>query len=111
LKKAPGTPEIGTAGIIEGASPQHQGLVESSWELSRRLELDLTYRYVSSLPSQPVPSYSTGDARLAWRVTPRFEISFVGRNLLQPSHFEYQGDPGPLVGIKRSVYVKVTWTR
>ena len=111
LKKAPGTLELGTSATLEGSSPQHQGLVESSWELSKRLELDLTYRYVSSLPSLSVPSYSTGDARLAWRVTPRFEISFVGRDLLQPWHFEYPEGAGPPVGIKRSAYVKFTWTR
>jgi iron complex outermembrane receptor protein len=111
LKKAPGTLELGTAPIIEGSSPQHQGRVESYFDLTKKLELDLTYRYVSSLPSQGVPSYSTGDARLAWRVKPQFEMAFIGRNLLQPSHFEYQGDPGPLVGIKRSAYVKFTWMK
>jgi len=111
LKKAPNTLEIGTASQIEGGSPQHQGLVESSWELSKKLELDLTYRFVGSLPSQAVPAYSTGDARLAWRVNPQFEISFVGRDLLQPWHAEYLGDPGGLVGIKRSAYLKLSWTR
>ena len=35
----------------------------------------------------------------------------AGRNLLQPSHFEAAGDPGPLVGIKRSAYVKLTWSK
>lgn len=111
LKKAPGTAEIGTAPQIEGASPQHQGLFESSWELTRKLELDLTYRYVGALPSQAVPSYSTGDARFAWRVSRQLEVSAVGRNLLQPWHFEYLGDPGSLVGIKRSGYLSLTWTR
>jgi iron complex outermembrane receptor protein len=111
LKKAPGTLELGTAPQIEGASPQHQGQVESSWELSRKLDLDLTYRYVGSLPSQAVPAYSTGDARLAWRVTRQLQVSLVGRNLLQPWHFEYLGDPGALVGIKRSAFIDLTWTR
>lgn len=111
LKKAPGTAELGTASQIEGASPQHQGQVQSSWELSRKLELDLTYRYVGSLPSQGVPSYSTGDARFAWRVSRQLEVSLVGRNLLQAQHFEYLGDPGPLVDIKRSGYLSLTFTR
>jgi iron complex outermembrane receptor protein len=111
LKKAPNTPEIGSAAQIEGGSPQHQGQVESSLDLSRRLQLDLTYRYVGALPSQPVPAYSTGDARLAWKVTPQLEVAFVGRNLLQPWHAEYLGDPGPVVGIRRSGYIKVTWSR
>jgi hypothetical protein len=37
------------------------------------------------------------------------ELALVGENLLQPYHFEFGGDPGALVGIKRSAYAKVTW--
>jgi iron complex outermembrane receptor protein len=66
---------------------------------------------VSALTAQSVPSYSTGDARLAWRFRPQFELSLVGRNLLQPYHFEYAGDPGPLVGIRRSGYLSLAWTK
>jgi iron complex outermembrane receptor protein len=62
-------------------------------------------------PSQQVPSYSTGDVRLASRFTPAIELALVGRTLLQPQHFEYLGDPGGLVGVKRNAYVKLTWTR
>ena len=75
------------------------------------LQLDLTYRYVSALPGQMVPAYSTGDARFGWRFSRQLELSLVGQNLLQPSHSEDGGDPGPLVGIKRSAYVKLTWSR
>jgi hypothetical protein len=73
--------------------------------------LDLIFRYVSALPGQQVRAYSTGDARFGWRFNRELELSFVGRNLLQPSHDEYAGDPGPLVAIKRSAYVKLTWSR
>ena len=75
------------------------------------VQLDLTYRYVSALPGQLVPAYSTGDGRIAWRFNRQFELSFAGRNLLQPSHVEYGSDPGPLVGIRRSAYARVTWIR
>jgi hypothetical protein len=36
-------------------------------------------------------------------------MSFVGQNLLQPRHAECGGDDGPLVGIKRAFYGKVTF--
>ena len=111
LTAAPGTPEVGTARNIERSSPHHQGSVESAFDLSNRLELDLDYRYVSALGAMSIPSYSTGDARFSWKFSRELALSVVGRNLLQPHHFEFQGDPGPLVGIRRSGYLSMTWMR
>jgi iron complex outermembrane receptor protein len=56
-----------------------------------------------------VGSYSTADVHLAWRATRQMEFSVVGENLIQPHHAEFGGNPGPLVGIKRSVYAQITW--
>ena len=53
----------------------------------------MTYRYVSALPGQMGPAYSTGDVRVAWKFNGQLEFSVAGRNLLQPSHYEYGGDP------------------
>ncbi len=113
LTKASGTPEIGTAPIIEGSSPRHQVSIESSLDISKSFQLDLTYRHVSALPglTPPVPAYSTGDARFSWRLARQLELFIVGRNLFQPYHFEYAGDPGPLIGIRRSGYLGMTWTK
>jgi iron complex outermembrane receptor protein len=110
LEKAPGSGDIGTAPTIVGSSPAHQVDVRSSIDFKKSFQFDLAYRYVSALPGELVPAYSTGDARLAWRRGP-VELSLVGQNLLQPWHFEANGDPGPLVAIKRSVYAKIAWTR
>lgn len=110
LGKSPGSGDIGTAPTIVGSSPKHQVMVQSAIDIRRAFQFDLAYRYISSLPGQGVASYSTGDARISWRHGP-VEISVVGRNLLQPSHFEDGGDPGPLVGIKRSFYAKIAWSR
>jgi iron complex outermembrane receptor protein len=96
---------------VSGSSPQHQVSVQSAFDLSKRLQLDLAYRYVSALPGQLVSAYSTGDARLGWRFNPQLELSFVGQNLFQPWHVEDGGDPGPLIGIRRSVYARLTWSK
>jgi iron complex outermembrane recepter protein len=102
--------DASTAPITEGSSPHHQLAVQSSIELPKKLEFDQAYRYVSALPAQHVRPYSTMDSQLAWRLS-RFELALVGQNLLQPSHAEFAGDPGPLVGIKRAMYGKLTWRR
>jgi iron complex outermembrane receptor protein len=111
LARSPGSGDVGTAPGIVGSSPQHDAWIQSSFDVTKVIQLDLTYRYVSTLPGQLVPAYSTGDVRFAWLFRPGFEISLVGQNLLQPSHPESGGDPGPLVGIRRSAYAKLTWTR
>ena len=111
LKKASGTALGGTPQSVEGSSPQHEADVQSSFDLPKRLQLDLIYRFVSGLPAQSVAAYSTGDARIAWRTKSHIELSVVGRNLFQPFHVEYLGDPGTLVGIRRSLYVTIAWMR
>jgi iron complex outermembrane receptor protein len=111
VDKLPGSGDVGTSAGIQGSSPQHQVTVQSGIDLSKKLQLDLTYRYISALPGQRVQAYSTGDARLGWQFSRQFELAFVGRNLFQPSHAEDGGDPGPLVGIRRSAYAKLTWRR
>lgn len=117
LEKSPNSLDIGTAPQIMGSSPEHQLSVQSSFDMTKVVDLDFGYRYVSALPGQLVPSYSTADARLGWTFHPGFELSLVGRNLLQPSHPEFGTDPGvpvgatTLVGIKRSGFIKLTWTK
>jgi iron complex outermembrane recepter protein len=111
LWKSPGSGDVGTAPVTVGSSPGHTAWIQSSFDIAKTIQFDLTWRYVSALPGEMVPSYSTGDARIAWRFKEQFELALAGRNLLQPSHFEASGDPGPLVGIKRSAYLKLTWSR
>jgi iron complex outermembrane receptor protein len=111
LWKAPGSGDVGTAPGIIGSSPGHEAWIQSSFDVAKTIQLDMDWRYVSALPGQLVPAYSTADARLAWRFREQFELAIAGRNLLQASHFEAAGDPGPLVGIKRSAYLQLTWSK
>lgn len=111
MKDGPGSNDPTSAANYDGSSPRHQVVIQSFVKLPKKLEFDQTYRYVSKLPAQTVNSYNTGDAHLAWQTTPQLELSIVGENLLQPEHSEFGGDPEGLVGIKRSVYAKLTWRR
>ena len=109
LKKHSGSLDTTTASSTEGASPHHQIVIQSSVDLPKKLEFDQTFRYVSALPAERVGSYATGDLRFSWRAIRSMEFSVVGQNLFQPHHPESAGDPGPLVGVERSVYAKITW--
>jgi len=98
-----------TPATVEGSSPAHQTSMSSSFDFLKRGQIDFTYRYVSSLPGLSVPSYSTGDARIAWRFLPQLELSVIGRNLFQPYHIEDVYEPGPPIAIKRSVYATLAF--
>ena len=99
-----------------GSSPSSVVGFQSLFNLPRHFELDETFRHSSALPAQMglpgqmVKAYSTVDVRLGWHAGGGLDFSVVGQNLLQPFHNEFGGDPGPLVGIKRGVYAKITWT-
>lgn len=100
-----------TVASLEGSSPHHQVRIQSWFDLMRNMEFTATWRYVSALPAVAVDGYQTGDARFAWRPTPRVEFAVTGQNLMQPHHAEFSGDPGPNVGIKRSVFASVTFRK
>jgi iron complex outermembrane recepter protein len=111
LKLKPSSPDTGTVATDEGSSPHNQLSFESLVNLPKGFEFDPIFRYVSALPAQNVSGYSTADVRLGWRATHEFGFSVVGQNLFQPQHAEFGNDPGPLVGIRRSVYAQITWRR
>ena len=112
LKDAPGYADTGMLlSSYQGSSPRHVGTFQTRFDLPKRFELDLNYRYVSALPAQAASAYQTGDVRLGWRPGEHLEFSVVGQNLLQPFHREFGGDPGPLVGIRRDAYAKITLRR
>lgn len=108
LNAIPGTLLFLTPAMVDKSSPRHEVTVESSFDISKKLALDFTYRYVSAAPQVLAAAYSTGDARIAWQFSRHVAFSLVGRNLFQPWHVEYVGDPEP-VGVIRSGYASLEW--
>jgi iron complex outermembrane recepter protein len=111
IKSDPRSGNVEPVAAVNGSSPRHEVSLHSSFDLAKKVSVDGDWRYESALPWQLVHAYSTVDARIAWKITRQWELSLAGRNLLQPSHVEFSGDPGPLVGIRRNAYIKLTWAR
>jgi iron complex outermembrane recepter protein len=117
LRDQQGIPDTGNLlSSYMGSSPANMATFQSLFNLPMHFELDETYRFVSALLAVAVPSYNTADVRLGWHAKlsegQNLEFSVAGQNLLQPHHLEFGGvDPPPAVGIKRSIYGQVTWTR
>lgn len=112
LKDKPGFTDVGNLlRSYTGSSPSHVVSFQSLVDLPRHFELDQSYRYVSELSEYSVHPNSTADVRVGWRPGKGLDFSAIGQNLFRPTHPEFGSDPGPLVGIKRSVYLRLTWTR
>ena len=111
VKKGTNSRDIGSAPVVQGSSPEHQALIQNGFDLPRAVSLDTEVRYVSRLPGISVPSYWTGNANVEWAATHHLRLSVSGRNLFQPHHVEFSYDPGPPVGIRRSVYGQISWTK
>jgi iron complex outermembrane receptor protein len=112
LKDKPGFTDVGNLlSTYLGSSPTHVANIQSILDLPGHLEFSQTYRYSSQLPEYSVHPYNTADARLGRAMSEGLSFAVVGQNLLRPNHPEFGGDPGPLVGIKRTVYASLSWTR
>jgi iron complex outermembrane receptor protein len=97
-------------GRAEAADSKHHALLRSSLDLSRNLQLDATYRYVSRVtnPDVAVPGYSELDLRIAWLATDSLELSIVGQNLLHDRHPEL-GVVAARQEMERGAYAKIAW--
>ena len=91
-----------------GNDPAHQWMLRSSLDLPARIELDVSVRYVGSLPNPGVPAYTAVDARLGWHARPDVELSVIAQNLFDPGHPEF-GVPGTRSDIVRAVYTQILW--
>jgi len=89
----------------ETSSPRNEATLQALVSLPRGFEVNSTYRYTGAL-SGSVPSYTTADAHLSWRLTRAMTFSIVGQNLFQPRHAEM----GPLQ-VQRGAYAQVTWSK
>jgi len=116
LHAAPSLPAsvAASAEMAEGQSPQNQVYLQSSWNLLRRLEVDLIGRVVDRLAGfdPAVERYGSLDARVSWGVRTNVELAIVGQNLLEEHHTEFGTSPllrSLSPEVERGVYGHVTW--
>lgn len=98
--------------LIQGSSPHNQVYLRSSWNPRSDWKVDLIGRYVDNLAALNVPSYLTGDVRLAWTPRKNLEWAVVGRNLIDSPHLEFADPLGGTIGseVEPEVFTTLTWT-
>ena len=85
--------------------PGHQASVQSTMNFGHGVTLWSDLREVEILPHPSVPGYVELDARIAWDVTEKLQLSLAGYNLLHPEHLEFV-EPGVGAAIPRSVFAQ-----
>jgi iron complex outermembrane receptor protein len=103
--------DIFTIPALAGSSPKNMVYLRSSWDIGSDVQFDLIGRYVDSLAALDVPKYFQMDTRIGWQATKSMEVSFVGQNLLDGHHLEFQSFGFPVTTeVRRSWYGMLTWT-
>lgn len=92
--------------------PRNSVYLQSSFDLNACVDLDLIWRYRDNIPISNTRAYNDMDIRLAWRPRKNMELSLVGRNLLNPSHFEegFDSSLGFHAGqVQRELFGTIQW--
>ena len=111
----PAGQDLNRGEFYDGATPRHQFALTSSLDLPGGFEFDAQYRRVGALRRLPEivsgegrPGYDELDVRLAWRASPQWRVSVIGRSLLHDEHVEF-GTPESRGPVRRAVYAKIDW--
>lgn len=94
----------------ETRSAKNKFNVLSRLNLPNHIEFDNNLYYVDNISSIGIPSYIRFDTRIGWKPLEGFELSFVGQNLLDNSHPEFEAPLYSLpTEVGRSFYGKVSY--
>lgn len=94
-----------------GDSPRNQITLWNSFDIGKRVTLDVLTQYVDDLSTLDVESYVNANIRLGWRPREDLELAITASHLLDPSRLEYRAsllDTLPSE-IQRGVYAEISW--
>jgi iron complex outermembrane receptor protein len=104
--RKPGSTDT-SGGSAEADDPKRIVTLRSAFDISERIHFYPSFRYVSQIEApMNVPAYIELDARLAWDVSTKFELSIAGQNLLHDHHPEF-GVAGNRNEVQRNIYAKI----
>jgi hypothetical protein len=83
----------------------------ASVKLPGQTTIDWFFRHVSALPALNVPAYSTSNITVQVALNRELSLIATGRNLHEATHVEFTDGANGLIGIRRSGYIGLRWTR
>ncbi|MDA1067063.1 MAG: TonB-dependent receptor [Verrucomicrobia bacterium] len=111
LENNEGSLDTESVGAYEGSSPETQLGLRVMYDITENWLFDVIGHHSSKLVSPGIDSYTALDSRLAWKPNKGFELSIVGRDLLESEHYEFPPTflGGELKRIPRSYYLRANW--
>lgn len=94
---------------LESNSPEHILTAQNLFEVTDDVFFDSTLRYVSELKNPHVDDYLELDLRLGWKITDECELELIGHNLLHDNHPEFNAIDASPLGVRRSIFARVTF--
>lgn len=97
------------SGSAAGSFPRNLFSLHSAFDIGERSEFDVWVYYADSLPEQGVEAYTALDLRLAHRLDRGVSLELIGRNLLDPEHYEWGDNAigGQAHPVGREFFVKL----
>jgi iron complex outermembrane receptor protein len=111
MERRPGSTDAGQQRRDEEGSPRHQVQASASINLPARTTVGWFFRRVSALPALAVPAYATSNVTIQVALNRELSLFVTGRNLHEATHVEFTEGGNGLIGIRRSVYAGLRWTR
>ncbi len=108
-------------GLVYGDSPQYQGSLRSSYNLTQDSHFDLWLRRIGSLSTTstlygtlgatPIAARTELDLRFAQQVNESLELSLTLQNLLSRQQLQFYPDYMPSLPVvpQRAIYLKALW--
>ncbi len=113
--------EPNNSGVVYGNSPNYQGSIRSSYNITPDRHFDLWWRRVGGLPNtgffsgtagtMPIAARNALDLRFAEQVNESLELSLTVQNLLSKNQLQFYPDYMPSLPIvpQRTIYLKALW--
>lgn len=108
-------------GVVYGNSPNYQGSIRSSYDITEERHFDLWWRrigglsntgYISGLPgTMPINARTELDLRYSEQVNEALELSLTLQNLLSGNQLQIYPDYMPSLPVvpQRTIYLKALW--
>ncbi|WP_350432073.1 TonB-dependent receptor [Shewanella sp. H8] len=111
--------EFGDNSAQNTDAPEHMLSTIIDWNITDDIDVNFVWRFVddtiviseNNTSEKTIDSYNSVDIGLSWGIIPDVTLSAYGKNLLHPTHLEYEGESLQFpYRVGPSYYVKATLT-